>query len=206
MRPISASYTPAAASATGFASGITGVGPWTPSATSSSDSMAHNVTIGSAANLSAITFTLTGTDADGNAQTEAVTGPNATTVTGAKFFMTLTGVSASATLGANTANIGWAATSISKTFPLEWRSNASAAMTVDISGTINFTVKETYANVYSAFPSTLPWASITALAAKTADTSGTATLGAQAVRLEVNSITAGATMALYLSQPSGFII
>lgn len=208
MRPIKVSYTPAAASLTGFLSNATGA-TWTLTATSASDNMAHLVTIrnDSATDHDAKTAILTGTDADGKDQTETVSLPaGSATVTSTKYFLTLTSVVPSATIGSDTMDIGWSAVSISKTIPIEWRSNASAAMTADISGTINFDIQETYANIYDSYPSTLPWVDISALASKTADTSSTATLGSTAVRILINSITAGATISLYISQPSGYIM
>lgn len=208
MRPIAKNWTPAAASLTGFASNVTGAS-WALTATNAGDSLAHLVTIrnDSATDHSGKTAVLTGTDADGNAQTETLNLPAGTaTVTSTKYFLTLTSVVPSATIGVDTMDIGWDQVSVSPTIPLEWRSNAQAAMTADISGTINFTVEETYANVYDAAPSTLAWASITALAAKTADTSGAATLGANAVRFKTNTVTAGATVKLYISQPSGYVV
>lgn len=59
---------------------------------------ARLITIASAADDSARTFTVTGTDVNGNTQTETITGP-VTTVTGTLFFRTVTQV----TVDANTA-------------------------------------------------------------------------------------------------------
>ena len=52
------------------------------------------VTILSAGNDAAISFTVTGTDINGTAQTESITGANAGTATGTKFFKTISGISA----------------------------------------------------------------------------------------------------------------
>ena len=52
------------------------------------------VTILSAGDDSAKSFTVTGTDIDGDAQTESITGANAGTATGAVYFKTLSGISA----------------------------------------------------------------------------------------------------------------
>lgn len=51
-----------------------------------------HVSIYSAGNNSGVTFTVTGTDRYGNSLTEAITGPNATTVYGDKNFRTVTSV------------------------------------------------------------------------------------------------------------------
>jgi hypothetical protein len=58
----------------------------------------RKITLYSAGNDSAVTFTLVGTDKDGVAQTEAITGPSGTTVTSTKFYHTITSVSSSATV------------------------------------------------------------------------------------------------------------
>ena len=52
--------------------------------------VASRVSLTSTGNQSGITVTITGTDADGNAQTEVLTGPNNATVTGDKLFKTIT--------------------------------------------------------------------------------------------------------------------
>ena len=52
------------------------------------------VTILSAGDDSGISFTVTGTDVNGDAQTESITGANADTATGSKYFLTVSGISA----------------------------------------------------------------------------------------------------------------
>ena len=52
------------------------------------------VTILSAGDDSAKSFTVTGTDVDGDSQTESITGANAGTATGSKYFKTISGISA----------------------------------------------------------------------------------------------------------------
>ena len=52
------------------------------------------VTILSAGNDAAKSFTVTGTDVDGDSQTESITGANAGTATGSKYFKTISGISA----------------------------------------------------------------------------------------------------------------
>ena len=52
------------------------------------------VTILSAGDDSAKSFTVTGTDVNGDAQTESITGANADTATGTSYFLTISGISA----------------------------------------------------------------------------------------------------------------
>ena len=74
------------------------------------------VTILSAGDDSAKSFTVTGTDVNSDAQTESITGANAGTATGSKYFLTISGISAvgnpagnvSAGVNASAADVIWA--------------------------------------------------------------------------------------------------
>lgn len=206
MRPIKLSITPVTTSATGFRSNATGV-DFALTTGTTTDGLGHKVNIknDAATDHSAKTVVITGIDVDGNIITETGNLPaGSATVTYTKYFKTLTSVVPSATIGADTMDIGWAAPSVSKTIPLEWRSNASAALHCDITGTINFTPQQIPANIYDiASPSnSAAWG--TAITAGTADVAGTATLGSNAVRILTNTVTNGATIDFYVSQPSGY--
>lgn len=110
------SYNSAALSATGFASAVAySGGGYALAATSAGDSAGHLVTF---LNKTANThvgqnITFTGTDANDQPQSETLTGPagNAT-ITTTKWFKTLTSVTASATTGADTFDIGWTADAV----------------------------------------------------------------------------------------------
>lgn len=203
MKPITLSYTPLDDSTTYFATGLTGAGPFTTfTATTSTDGLAHKVSLTSAANISALTLTVVGTDADGHAQTEAITGPNATTVAGSKYFLSISSITASATLGANTMDVGMTDACVSPTIPLNWRANPfSVSLFVDISGTINYTVQHTFGNVYTtANPAQGTWVAHSTIASKTADTDGNYAFPVMGTRLSVNSSTSGATAAFTILQ------
>lgn len=206
MRPKKWSYTPADDSTTGFKTGATGAGPFTPSPTSSSDSLAHLVSLTSAADVHTITVTLTGTDADGNAQTETMAAPTSNTVYSTKYFKTLTSVAVSSTLGANTMDIGWKDACIGPTIPLNPNARQfQAGIGVDISGTIDYTIQHTFQDVQqgsAAYPSTLQWFDHDTLVAQTADQQSNYSVPVRASRVKVNSLTAGATIALTLN-PGG---
>ena len=74
------------------------------------------VTILSAGDDSAKSFTVTGTDVNSDSQTESITGANAGTATGSKYFLTISGISAvgnpagnvSAGVNASAADVIWA--------------------------------------------------------------------------------------------------
>lgn len=209
MRPSIQSYTPAALSANGLANDVAySGGGYALTATTAADGLAHIITIlgNAATNHSAKTFTITGTDADGQAQTEGIAGPNGVaTVSSTKYYKTVTSVTVSATTNADTFDIGWTGVSVSPTYPIDWTAWKQCNITAAITGTINFSIQETYDDVWrTTTPAqSAPWVAITALASKTATTSSQATAGSTAIRALVNSVTAGATLAIYTSQPRG---
>jgi hypothetical protein len=199
MRPKTIDIDVANASLTGFASNVTGAA-FTITTNATTDGLAHQVSIlnDSATDHSAKTVTLVGTDANGKALTEVVTGPNTSaTVESAGYFKTLTSATPSATIGADTFDIGWVDEVASQIIPLNWRSSEAANISVDVTGTINFTVQETFVDIQTQTP---VWVDITALASKTADTTSVATVGATAVRIIVNSYSSGAELQVYMSQ------
>jgi hypothetical protein len=88
------------------------------SSAASSD-LNSTVNISSTSNNASVTFTITGTDASGNAQTETITGVNNNTVEGTKYFKTITQISSDA--AASGVNVG-----------------ASPGFTLDTSGVTTF--------------------------------------------------------------------
>jgi hypothetical protein len=208
VRPNEFDIDPANVSLTGFASNVTGA-TFTLTANSSGDGLAHQVSIrnDSATDHSGKTVTLVGTDADGNALTEVVTGPaGSATVESSGYFLTLTSATPSATIGADTFDIGWVDEVATKTIPLDYHSSVAAAINVDVTGTIDFTVQQTFDYPWQAGfepQQDAQWVNITALAAKTADTTSTASVGATAIRLIVNSYTDTAEIQMNVVQPSG---
>lgn len=185
----------------GFATGLTGAGPFlTFDATTPTDGLAHQVSIKSTTDVSDTTFTIVGTDANGKALTEAVVGPNATTVESTGYFLTISSVTASITLGAETIDLGWVDEVTSYIYPIDWRSPFANVVSVNVTGTLNFTVQETFANVLAGEAPF--WMDITALASKTADTNGASSVGATAVRVILNSYSSAAELQVYTSQPT----
>lgn len=99
MRPMTVSYSPSVLDRDGIAAAqqMVGAGDLTLDGALVSGGVAtmgnqQIVSLYSAGNLSARTFTVYGTDKNGNSITEAITGPNATTVSSTKNFYTVTRV------------------------------------------------------------------------------------------------------------------
>lgn len=181
MEQFSLSGTSVALSATGFASNVTGAA-FTLSATTVSDGLAHKVTVhnDSGTDHSAKTLALVGTDANGKALTETLTAPGSNaTVTSSGYFLTLTSVTPSATIGADTFDIGYAAAAITPTFrPMKQRSlpfNIGIGTRV-LSGSPTFSVQVTYGDVQ--------WHEHAVVTAKTSATDGVITSPVLGIRLQ----------------------
>lgn len=95
-----------------------------------------------AADESAKTITLVGTDWNGNAISETITGPNATTGFTIRDFATVTSITASA---AFTGAVTVGTNGIASSRPIRFDTWASAqiALAVDVTGTVNYTVQQT---------------------------------------------------------------
>ena len=186
---------PANTSTTGFASNVTG-STFTLTANSSGDGLAHKVTIlnDSATDHSGKTIDLVGTDENGIAQTETVTGPaGSATVTSTKYWLTLTSATPSATIGANTFDIGWANAFVTKAFPINWR-RGEAALNLDITGTINLDINETFDDIQFKTTAFTWIVDSSAHSGITADTSFLWAAHPKALRYKINSFTDGATV------------
>lgn len=183
---------PAYPQLTGFASNVTGA-TFTLTTNATSDGLAHQVSIrnDAATDHSGKTITLVGTDANGDALTEAVTGPTGTaTVESTGYFKTLTSATPSATIGADTFDIGWVDEVSTPTYPINHHSEIAATAAVSMSGTASFTVHETFENVRGG--DSPVWFAVSALTTKTANTRAQISPHATAVRLILNSYTGGA--------------
>lgn len=187
-------FTPADASLTGFASNVTGAA-FTLTANSSGDSLAHQVSIrnDSITDHSGKTILLVGTDADGKAISESVTGPGTSaTVESTLYFMTLTSATPSATIGADTFDIGWVDEFVTKTIPLDWRAG-SALLRVTVTGTINYDLEQTLSDIQ--FVSAITWfVGDAGHDDETASISVTFTVAPKAIRLKANSYSSGAVL------------
>jgi len=199
---------PANVSLTGFLSNATGA-TWTLTANNSGDSLAHQVSIrnDTANDHSGKTAILTGTDADGHAQTETVTLPaGSATVESTKYFLTLTTVVPSATIGADTMDIGWVDEFASATIPLNYYSENPVAISTTVTGTLNYDIEITNSDIQSTSrsdQSSFTWANDSNWTGKTASLAAELSSSSwRAMRVVINSYTDTAEIQLALSQPS----
>lgn len=190
--PFKQTFTAAAASLTGHASNVTGAA-WVIATAGAGDGLAHHVTVhnDAATDHSGKTITLVGFDANGRALSETIAAPaGSATVTSTKAFKSLTSATPSATIGADTFDIGWAATGHTPWIDLNpAKVPFAASMAVYlVSGSLNFDGQQTYEETPTEDSVVF---NIAALTAKTASTDAGLTAPSMAVRVDVNSHTNG---------------
>jgi hypothetical protein len=159
-----------------------------------------SITDSSTNTQSDVTFTIIGTDTNGDAITNTITGPaSGATVVSTKAFLTVTSITISAAQGGSEAvNVGIVGTTlsaISKIVPLNFYNEVAPEVSVDVTGTINFTVQQTFDSILTVKDSSgnISWEDITALTSKTADTLAQTSIGAKAIRVKINSYSSSAT-------------
>lgn len=197
-------YTPAATSVTGLGTAVTGA-TWTLTNTSAGDNLAHIITIkgNAATDHSAKTAIITGTDNAGVALTETVNLPNGTaTVSSTKYFLTVTSIVPSATIGADTMGLGYTAVAVTPPVVLNYKSGYfQVGIGCDITGTINVTAEETLANVMNVnIAQGAVYLADTTFASKTGNFASAITIPCHAVRFKINSVTASATVLFHVIQ------
>lgn len=216
MRPFSIDIDPANVDADGLADGNSSAGATVTldgaltsgGSFTSADGLARRFVILDlgADDQTGATYTLTGTDADGNALTEALAGPGASaSVTTTSYFLTLTSIAIASPAAGSTVDIGTVDEFKTKTYPIDAQSSSAAAIGVKVTGTINYTVEETLENVMDGNVVTpYNWhdcVSTTDLADVTAALVGAATVGSYAISVVGNSYTDTAELAVDVNQP-----
>ena len=179
-----------------------------PLQTSTLDNLAHIVTLTAPvqATLAGIAFTIVGTDAAGNSQTEVIAaGPaSGATVNSTKFFLTVETIQPSATMGGLVLSVGLLAEAIGYWVNLENTMSAPMVM-VNVTGTINYTVLQTPANIFDEVGTVYTdlGVAIPNMSAVTAQVLANGGESCRAIMLRINSFTAGATITAYVNQSGG---
>ena len=197
-------FNPAALTSTGAAVA--------PLQTSTLDNLAHIVTLTAPvqATLAGIAFTIVGTDAAGNSQTEVIAaGPaSGATVNSTKFFLSVLTIQPSATMGtgagAKVLAVGLLAEAIGYWVNLENTMSAPMVM-VNVTGTINYTVLQTPANIFDEVGTvyTALGVAIPNMSAVTTQVLANGGESCRAIMLRINSFTAGATITGYINSAGG---
>jgi hypothetical protein len=142
----------------------------------------------SAGNLSAVNFTITGTDDQGRVIAQTIAGPNANTVQTTLNYRTVTSIAVSAAVGTNvtvdTLQIG-----ASIEVPLDqYVTQFNVSIAVEVTGTLNYVMQFTFDDIFGGAPGPFNWISSTVVVSATsANTNGTLISPVRAVRLLTNS-------------------
>src|SRR5665213_2616844 len=114
------------------------------------------VSLVSGSDDSGITFTITGTDQNGVAATEAVVGGSSATVVSTKYYTSISSITHTGSVaGTFSAGIvGTTAAAQLALLPLDFYARIGAVVAVDVSGTISYTVQQTFSDCISS--SSLP--------------------------------------------------
>lgn len=160
------------------------------------------LTLTSAGNDSAVSFTITGTDYRAQTVTEVLVGPNANTVTSVNSYARVSSIVASAAVGV-AITAGNAVTGSSPVVVLDQYNNPfQVSMSVTFTGAANVTVQYTNDNVFTAGSlDALTWFSVTALTAIAANNMASLVSPVTAARLLFNSGTG--TVAFNVTQSGG---
>ena len=148
------------------------------------------VTITSAANLSALAFTVEGTDRSGRPISQTITGPNAATVTTTMYFKTVTAVRYNGAMASNV-EVGWGVTSVCAPQPVDhYRNPFGIGLGCSIlSGTPTYSVEHTFDDIQSATfnEGTAEWFPHSSIDGATTDQDGNYAYPPSAIRLVIDS-------------------
>lgn len=175
--------------------------------TTCGDNLAHQIAIDPSGDIDTINFAIVGTDADGNVQTETMTGSTTATIESAKYYLTLTSVTPDTT-DAATVDIGFVDEFVSQSYKLQYERNSTSKFVLDVTGTIALDVQFTICDVtdrgsFADQEAVLWFEPEASLTNETADSSAIVDVAAGYTyfRVQVNSYTNTAEAQLYVSQP-----
>ena len=149
-------------------------------------------------NDSARTLTITGTDVNGNAISETITGAglNNTTTVSTKLYKSVSSIASDGAIAANISvgTTNTTLTAVSQLVPLNYYSRTGVQVAVEVTGTVNFTVQETFDPILANGTSNVVYFSPSALASKTSSTTSNLDVGATGMNVQINSYSNGATL------------
>lgn len=153
VKPINKVYTLQAADQDYFANNVTAAS-WPITTNAIIGGQAYKVALlnNSATDHSAKTVIYVGLDQDGKAQTETINMPAGTaTVLSTLYYSSLTSATPSATIGADTMDIGFTSQFVTPTIALDYGS-IGAELSVDFTGTMTYTMNTTSDNIQRKAP------------------------------------------------------
>lgn len=166
------------------------------------DGFAKQIGFESSGNISARTFTVTGYgDFSRNVQVvETLSGPNNNTVETSNYFAIITSIASDGAVGTNT-EAGPVDEAVSPTVPMNWR-GGSAGVGITVTGTIDYTLQQTFDDIQSADSYPLNWGDCPTsdLVNATASQTIAYSPAPRALRVKVNSYSSGARLEIGVTQ------
>ena len=170
----------------------------------SADGLGHQISITDTATVdqSGATFTITGTNANDEAISEAVTGPGSgATVESAEYFKTVSSIAIASPAACGTVDCGTdtGGEVASKVYIIDSRAAEGAGAQAVVTGTVNYTVQASLEPLSSASAfGDFDMTAVTAYSGKTADVLSTLPAGASALRVITASYSSGAEVQVHV--------
>jgi hypothetical protein len=162
---------------------------------------ARRIGILSAGDDSGDTFTVVGTDADGKALTESISGANAGTAETVGYFKTVTSVSTDGAAAGNV-SVGTVDEFVTNTIPIEISNSEPASVSVEnLSGAMNMSIDETFSRIQ--YTDDIKW-NESPMGPTGSDAESDMSLHASGLRFRCNSYTTGATISMIVNQNRNF--
>jgi hypothetical protein len=202
MQPITVSATGIAAAVDNIAASqaVEAAGSLTLEALAASIGSPAQVVLETNDDYSGVTFTITGTDANGSVISETLTGPNTSTVNSTLYYASITSIIASGGVEDGTVQVGTTGSVTSRWARMDSWANAQAVVQVNTSGTLTYSVETSMDDpndpTYPVAFNDMTWldALDPNLVAETADKSGFLAYTPTWVRLKGSGGTGTATM------------
>lgn len=207
MRPVqypsAAFLAPIAASATVLGASQAGTAGVALVLASTVLDVARQVIITSAADESAHSFTITGTNWFGAVISEVLLGANVGVATSVNSYKTVTSI---VPVQTTTGNVTLGTNGVATTPPIVVPPAVGITLSVKVTGTVNYSVQQTFDSPWVSNPDTLTWVPVVAgLTAQTANAQAASTQLATAYRLVSNSNTAPGGAQLTVIPPTSAI-
>lgn len=208
MKPFTIDVDPANVDADGIADGnssadasVTLDGTLTSGgAFTSADGLAHKLIITDAGgdDQSGATYTITGTDANGDAQVENIVGPTSSgSVTTTKHFLSVSSVAIASAAAGSTVDIGTVDEVETKIYPIDRVSREALRFNLTETGAMNYALLETFQNPFVTDKSTLDF---TEVDDAISNYSGSVSQHASAIKVRLTSYTDTAELQVNCSQ------
>ena len=145
MQPITVTVGAVASSDVSIAAAQNVVAATTLTLTAGAASLAYpaQLNLVTSADYTGINFTVTGTDANNQVQTEVLAGPNTATVSSVLFYKSVTSIVSDGGVGGGAVSVGTSGVTSTRWVSLDTWSTGTTAIQCNVSGTVNYTVQST---------------------------------------------------------------